>query len=242
MKFNRLGVKDIRDEFADLYKSETFVIDKTGAKVVEIIGSSFVIDRSFIFGKPNEEYIERELAWYKSRSLNVNDIPDQVPAIWKAVATPDGLINSNYGYLIFSEENGDQFNNVVRELDKNPFSRRAEMIYTRPSMHSDYNAGGMSDFVCTEAVQYFIRDNRLDVVVKMRSNDAWAGFRNDLAWQQHVQGMVQCELKDTSIDLGDIYWCAGSLHVYEKNFYLIDHYVKTGEPHITKEEYDAKYR
>jgi thymidylate synthase len=40
---------------------------------------------------------------------------------------------------------------------------------------------------------------------------------------------------------GEIIWNAGSLHVYERQFYLIDNYIKTGELTITKEAYDAKY-
>ena len=92
--------------------------------------------------------------------------------------------------------------------------------------------------ICTEAVQYVIRDDQLHAVVKMRSNDGYAGFRNDFAWQKHVLEKLG---RDLEVDIGTIFWCAGSLHFYEKDFYLIDHYNKTGKTNIKKSEYRLLY-
>lgn len=217
---------DIRNEFARAYLAGEFVTDKTGSKVVEIINASFIANCDRIFGEPNQDYIKRELAWYESQSLNVHDIPGQTPAIWIKCADSDGRINSNYGWCIFSEANGNQFVNVKNELNANPFSRRAEMIYTRPSMHVDYNKGGMSDFMCTEAVQYFIRDGLLHTVVKMRSCDAVFGYNNDWAWASYVRDKLLNELNDKSIKPGFIYWNSGSLHVYSRHFNLIEDYIQ----------------
>ena len=216
-------LEDIRNEFIELYSKGEFVIDKSGVKVVEILNASFIVDEDSIFGVPNQEYIARELIWYESQSLNVNDIPAPVPVIWKKCATPEGLINSNYGWMIYSSSNGYQYKNTLETLLKDPYSRRAEMIYTRPTMHTSYNSGGMSDFVCTEAVQYFIRNNKLHTIVKMRSNDAVYGFNNDYAWQKHVSTKLLNDLNmaDNKYDMGDMYWNAGSLHVYERHFSLI---------------------
>jgi thymidylate synthase len=186
--------------------------------MVEIQSASFIADEPFIFGAVNHDYVERELQWYKSMSLNVNDIPGGPPAIWKQVADSTGVINSNYGWCIFSSENQFQYNEVVRELKNNPESRRAVMIYTRPEMWTDYNFDGRSDFMCTNAVQYMIRANRLDVVVQMRSNDVVFGYRNDFAWQKHVQDMLADEL---GVKSGVIHWNVGSLHVYERHFEMV---------------------
>lgn len=241
---NRFSVKDIRDEFALAYKRQEFVTDKSGSQVLEIINASFVADDEFIFGRPNVDYIARELAWYTSMSLNVNDIPGGVPAIWKQVADKDGFINSNYGWCIFSEENKAQFHHTVDELAKNPDSRRAIMIYTRPTMWNDYNKNGRSDFMCTNTVQYLMRDKTIHAIVNMRSNDAWAGYRNDFAWQKWVLNAVTNEvsvLRAEHINVGSIHWNVGSLHVYSRQFYLVDHYVRSGFAHISKEEYDLIY-
>ena len=98
-------------------------------------------------------------------------------------------------------------------------------------------------FRSTNAVQYLVRNNKVHAIVQMRSNDAWAGYRNDYAWQRYVLEHVRAELARRGRDykIGDIIWNVGSLHVYERQFYLIDHYIKTGELSITKEKYDTKY-
>ncbi len=194
-----------------------------GVKTIEIVNASFTANEPIIFGNENTDYIERELAWYKSQSLNVNDIPPPIPVIWKQVADVNGMINSNYGNLIYSTTNFSQYESAKNELLKNRDSRRAIMIYTRPSMQVEYNAQGKSDFCCTNTVQYLIRNNQLITIVNMRSNDVVMGYKNDYAWQLHVARELLVELKVTysDITLGDIFWNAGSLHMYERHFKFI---------------------
>jgi thymidylate synthase len=217
MSMNR--VSDIRAKLIQKYTNEDFVIDKTDVKTIELIGESFVVDEDWIIRPPNYEYIEREIQWYESQSLYVEDIPGQTPAIWKQVADKNGKINSNYGYLIWSEENGRQYEHVLDELRKNPNSRRAVMIYNRPTMHSDYCTDGMSDFICTYANDFLIRDGKLISHYLMRSNDAVFGANNDFAWARHVQTELA---KDLNVETGDLIWTVSSLHVYERHFQFID--------------------
>lgn len=211
-------VMNVREWFMDLKKSEEYITDKSGCKMFEVTGATFIADEPAIFGKVNEDYVQREIAWYEKGSRNVNDIPGGPPAEWVRCATPEGLVNSNYGHLVWSEENGRQYENVWRELKDKPESRRAVMIYTRPSMWTDYNKGGMSDFVCTNAVQYLIRGGELVAVVQMRSNDVVFGYKNDKAWQDHVHQKLARAL---DLPVGRMIWHAGSLHVYERHFNLI---------------------
>lgn len=220
----------IRNIFANKWLDKEFVIDKSGSKMLEIVGASFIPTEEFIFGQVNRDYVEREIQWYHSQSLNVNDIPGKVPEIWKQVADSEGVINSNYGWCIFSKDNGNQYKKALDELIASPLSRRAIMIYTRPEMWVDYNYDGRSDFMCTNAVQYVIRNNALSAIVQMRSNDVVFGFRNDYAWQKHVLEMLLKDLNDLGMPyvMGNIVWQVGSLHVYERHFDLVDHYARTG--------------
>ena len=216
------NMQQVREEFVRLLENEEFVVDKTGVKTVELTGITLIADEETLFGKLNTEYANRELKWYKSQSLNVYDIP-KTPLIWKMVCDKDGNINSNYGWVIYSEENSEQYKNCVRELRKNRDSRRAVMIYTRPSMQVEYNKNGMSDFMCTNNVQVLIRNNKLVYVINQRSCDAIFGFKNDLFWHRHVQAQL---VKELSIDypelkVGEIQYQFGSLHVYERHFDLI---------------------
>lgn len=213
-----ISIDTIRQYFKYALENENFVIDKTGVKMLEMVGESFIANEPAIFGTVNQEYVQHELDWYLSCSLNVNDIPGGPPKIWQQVATEDGLINSNYGWCIFHPDNGMQYQAVKTELLSNPYSRRAIMIYNRPSMHMDYNYNGMSDFMCTNAVQYLYRKQKLNAVVQMRSNDVVFGYKNDYAWQKFVLDTLA---KDLEVPAGDIIWNAGSLHVYERHFKLV---------------------
>ena len=214
----RAKVSDVRKEFLALKESGVTVEDKTGVRMLEIVGASFIADEPTIFGAVNEDYVRRELEWYKSMSLNVNDIPGGPPTIWKQVAEPDGWINSNYGWCVWSPANCRQYDHARNELIKNPYTRRAVMIYTRPSMWRDYDFNGKSDFMCTNTVQYICRDNKLSAVVQMRSNDVVFGYKNDCAWQSYVLDEL---CNDTGYNRGDIHWNVGSLHVYERHFNLV---------------------
>ena len=213
----------LREKF---YKDDFRIIgnDKQQSKTVEIQNAHFIVDKPWIIREPNLEYFFREIQWYMNGSLNVNDIPEGAPKMWKACADKDGFINSNYGWCIFSEENGNQYDNCKMKLREDPHTREAIMIYNRPSMHSDYNKNGMHDFMCCQNMQYFINEDGneryLDCIVNFRSNDAVFGFNNDALWAKYIQQRLA---KDLQVNVGKLYWNAGSLHVYERHFkYLED--------------------
>lgn len=281
-------IQEIRQEFAHLLHDGNFtsvnressMTGLVGNSTIEIVGASFVADADSIFGEVNWDYVKREEEWYNSMDRCVHAIPGGAPQIWKAVSDCDGMINSNYGWAIYSPENGfipdiniqswrttaerdhaektmstwtegvgsmheimalyasSQYSRVLEELQKNPESRRAVMIYTRPSMWLDYNRNGRSDFMCTNTVQYLLRDGLLNAIVQMRSNDAIFGYRNDRAWQAHVLEKLSDEL---GVEPGNIHWQVGSLHVYARHYYLVDHFIHTGSINITKQEYMELY-
>ena len=215
-----ITIEAVRDFFIHELHNKNFTIDRTGAKTIEMIGASFIADEDAIFGKPNDDYIDAEIEWYDSQSTNINDIPygDEPPKAWQYSANEHGEINSNYGHLIWSEKYYNQFEQVINELEENPDSRRASMIYTRPSIWKEYNENGKNDFICTNSVTYYNRDSKLHAVVQMRSNDVIFGYRNDYAWQQYVLHQLAWELH---MDAGDMHWQVQNLHVYERHFDLV---------------------
>tara|TARA_B100001939_G_C16945827_1_gene620283 strand:+ start:1902 stop:2558 length:657 start_codon:yes stop_codon:yes gene_type:complete len=213
--------KDIAEIFINALENKEFTQDRTGCKTIEIIGASFLADKPAIFGEPNQEYINREIEWYESQSTNINDIYDsekEPPAAWKMSANSHGEINSNYGHLIWSEKFYNQYEQVLDELESNSDSRRACMIYNRPSIWEEYKENGKNDFICTNAVTYYIRNNELHTVVQMRSNDVIFGYRNDYAWQNYIQNEMAWELK---VKPGNLIWQVQNLHVYERHFELV---------------------
>lgn len=227
------NTSDIKHYFIDALANEQFVTDRTGQKTIEMIGASFIADKPAIFGTPNKDYIEKELAWYNSQICNVNAIAGKVPEAWKMAANDYGQINSNYGNIIYSDKYHHQFGRVLDELLTNIDGRRATMIYTRPSIWEEYNEEGKNDFICTNAVTYYIRDGKIHCVVQMRSNDVVFGYKNDYAWQLHVleeltEEYNTCYLSNAAdadyrkeMEVGDIIWQVQNLHVYERHFHLV---------------------
>ena len=231
-----MKVNDIRKHFIDELEAENFTMDRSGQKTIELIGASFQADEPAIFGEPNEKYIKAEVDWYRSGSLNINDIYDddkEPPVAWQYSANKHGDINSNYGHLIESDKYHGQFYQALDELISNPDSRRATMIYTRPSLWVEAFEHDKNDFICTNAVTYYIRNGSIHAVVQMRSNDVVYGYKNDYAWQLHVLTRFTEEYNTCYLDgawdadhrkemtVGDITWQVQNLHVYERHFHLV---------------------
>jgi thymidylate synthase len=224
MKLN--NVQDVRQYFIDELKDEAFTVDKTGQKTIELIGASFIADKPAIFGTVNQEYVDAEIQWYEKKSTNINDIHTnkEPPAAWIYTANAHGEINSNYGHLIYSDKYYNQYDMVLDELLSNPDGRRATLVYNRPSIWIDFCESGKNDFICTNAVTYYIRDGLLHSVVQMRSNDVIYGYKNDFAWQRHVLNSLCFDYncgKRHLIQPGHIIWQVQNLHVYERHFHLV---------------------
>ena len=222
-----MQVADMRRAFGMLFMHNAHERHPEG--MLEIIGASFVANEDSIFGNPNKDYMIAEKDWYDSQILNTNKLQDlygKVPAIRKHhAANTRGEINSNYGWCVYSEENGSQYDCVLRELKNNPMSRRGTMIYTRPSMHSDHDRAGINDFICTNAVTYYVRDNTMYTVVQMRSNDAVFGYMNDLYWARAVAQRLACDL-DENLEVADILWQAQNIHMYPRHLHHVEAWCK----------------
>ena len=213
-------VTDIRKEFIRLFKSKQFAENDT----LEIVNASFIADEESIFGKLNIQYAESEVEWYMSQSLNIDDIPCDIPKIWEQIASTDRKINSNYGWCILSSNNSNQFDSCMKTLESDLYSRQAVMIYIRPTMHEDAFKNGMQDFICTFAVQILVRDNKLHYLVFMRSNDAIFGYKNDVYWHNEVHEtcMVRLNRMYPELEKGNMYWNVGSLHIYPRHYKLLE--------------------
>ena len=227
MIMNTYNTEDILKLFKNKYKNDEF-----RGNTVELQNIHFICDKDYIVREPNYDYAKREIEWYESQSLNVNDIPGGAPTIWKQVATSLGYINSNYGWCIFGEYNGKQYEHCLKSLLKDHMTRQAVMIYTRPQMQTDWNKNEMHDFMCTHYVHCFLNevqhpDNNVEVyelkyIVYQRSCDAVFGFNNDFQWHKYVYDKLYNDLIDAGIPMSEnkpfIEYNCGSLHVYDRHF------------------------
>ena len=163
--------------------------------------------------KWNPVYAEAEWQWYLSGDRNIAKLAElygKVPEIWKRMASPNGNVNSNYGW---QWRRNDQIDYVVNLLRNEPETRQATISIYDGKEHDTF----AFDTPCTYAVQFTIVNNRLDMCVVMRSNDLWYGFCNDQYCFSRMQEMVCNELNTeipADIELGTYYHFAHNMHLY----------------------------
>ena len=188
------------------------------------------IDKNF---QTPKKYVKAELDWYKSMDLSIigHEGIESNPT-WQSCCTKDEKkeVNSNYGWCVFSEENGSQYDNCLEVLKKDKTTRNAIIMYNRPEIYKDYKRDGMHDMICTFMSHFFIRLNRLYMIHNMRSNDVRYGFIcSDLAWNCFVYQNMYEDLKSTYPDLevGTIIWTSDSMHLYSRHFEDLKNFVES---------------
>lgn len=133
----------------------------------------------------------------------------------------DGILDfeiekGNWKYT-YHDRFKDQISFVISELKRNPSSRRAIMSIRTP------DDIGSDDPACLQSIQYLIRDGKLHCKVMFRSNDACkATFMNAFALIM-LQNRIADEL---GIEVGSYTHRANSFHCYEKDFDMLNNFVK----------------
>lgn len=222
-----------KQEFIKYYKqlynklvNEEFVIDKSGVKLVELIAPRFELDPRETYldigvRSSNVKYLVQEADWYDSKELSIKRVGNI--KIWQDCSDVNGEINSNYGYLVYGRGNFNQFDNCLKTLLNHKESRQAIVIYNRPSIHYEANSLDCKDFICTMFQQFFIRNDKLETVTSMRSNDCIFGTFNDIPWFHHVIQKLFVELNKhgMNITLGSHIFIPNSWHCYERHFDIL---------------------
>jgi thymidylate synthase len=104
-----------------------------------------------------------------------------------------------------------QFTDIINKLKEDSDSRQC--IVNIFEHYKDFVP--TKDVPCTVTFQFLVRDNRLNMVTYMRSNDAYYGFPNDIFNFTMIQEMIATAL---DIDVGIYQHFAGSLHIYDTEF------------------------
>jgi len=106
---------------------------------------------------------------------------------------------------------GPQMPDVVELLRRDPDSREAVVSVWR----AGDIAGGQAHNLCTVSLQFLVRGGRLDLLVNMRSNDAWYGLCYDLFQFAQVQLTLALCL---GVPAGRYFHSAASMHLYERHW------------------------
>lgn len=231
--------KDLNEAFVESLKTlseEHSLVNSRGSLQREILFYSLKIEDPTALSievparKFKPSYGVAEWLWYLSEDRNVQNI-GKLASIWQRIANDKNEVESNYGFWIHGLKNGktgkNQWDWVVEELLNDRDTRRASITINQSHHKGQNNA----DYPCTQYIHFFIRDNRLHLGVHMRSNDAVFGFCNDVfTFCMYHQMMLnelnsRLELKD-QLSLGHYYHSAGSFHVYETHFNMMDKIVQ----------------
>ena len=194
-----------------------------GARVKELEKYQFTLApyerfTSFNARKMNFNYLKKEWLWYLSADPFDDMITDHAQ-MWKDIRQPDGRFFSNYGQYWFGKQEGLKW--VIQELTRDPDSRRAVI----PMLNFTHLFPSNKDVVCTEAITFRIRDNKLNMTVNMRSNDAIWGMTNDVACFSFLWEVTATLLQR---EMGTYCHKADSLHVYERHFQMLEDLVEEG--------------
>ena len=133
----------------------------------------------------------------------------------------DGILDfevekGNWVYT-YHQRMADQFDFIVKELKRNPDSRRAVILVRDKDLDMP-----SSDPACLQHIQYFIRNGALHCKLLFRSNDAVkASYMNAFALI-----MLQKRFADElGLPMGTYTHRANSYHVYERDFDMLENYV-----------------
>lgn len=216
------------DAFYQVYhdlKTRGELVSPRGQKVLEIQNYNYVLPpyvrfASFEARKLKLDYIKKEFLWYLKGDRYDLSIQEQA-SMWKTLVNKDGGINSNYGqYIFFPIDGPNQFDKVVQLLSEDKDSRRASIVI----LNRDHVLSDTNDLPCTYAMNFRIRNNKLNMTVRMRSQDMVFGMGNDAPTFSFTHEMVYVSLQQVypDLELGEYYHSVDSAHIYERHFEMLD--------------------
>lgn len=122
--------------------------------------------------------------------------------------------NSNYGLYAYSEEGLDK---CIRRLGINQSTRQAMFCINNNEAMSDRSI----DKLCTNTVQFFIRDNKLIMIVQMRASNLLTLLPYDsfmfCYWYLYVFNKLYNDYQIKNLQVDYIYITAATIHYYDKN-------------------------
>ncbi len=191
-----------------------------GLKIKELINANVIIENpedrivSIKERKFSPAFAFGELCWYM-QSKNDLETMSYYSAFMKSCSDDGQTLNSAYGYRISGKHTSvgfDQLERAYELLREDSFSRQAVIHVRTPSNKFT------KDEVCTMSLQFLIRNEKLDMITTMRSNDIVFGFTYDIFSFTMMQSLLAQRL---GVKVGTYYHNAGSLHIYEKDFELL---------------------
>ena len=175
----------------------SFTIDNPLEKVITTPARKF-----------NQDYADYEWDWYLKGDRDAKEISERAK-IWKQMMVPNTTeVNSNYGF--FWNYN-DQLNKAIEELQRNKDTRRAIVVHYILDELDRYKY----DTPCNDVLNFYVKDDKLQLTVFARSIDLWFGFCND---QYTFAKLMELVSKKTGYPVGQMHWFITNCHLYERHW------------------------
>ncbi len=161
-----------------------------------------------------------ELFWYLSEADSLDFITYYLPQL-KEESVDGRTLYGAYGPRLFNQRGHDQINNIKAALQKSKNTRRAVVQL--------FNAEDISnrkkEIPCTCTFQFICRENKLHMVVSMRSNDAFLGLPHDVFSFTMIQEIIARAL---GCDVGEYFHYVACMHLYEEHREKARQYIDEG--------------
>lgn len=162
-----------------------------------------------------------ELLWYLSKKNKLKFIKHYISA-YETESEDQETIYGGYGPRLFNQaDEHDQIKNVVNLLTQKRSSRRAIIQIFEPKDIADPHI----EIPCTCTIQFLVRDEKLDMIVYMRSNDAFLGLPHDVFCFTMLQEIIA---RSVCVELGTYKHVVGSLHLYDSKKAQAEQYLQEG--------------
>lgn len=202
---------------------------RTGNKVLYSV--DWLADQPSMIGEVNDDWVRRELDWFRKGSDLLEHMEGPVPALFQACAGWDGRVNSAYGYILFGQKGFFEpahtgvFQAAVDAfLKEGKGTRHSIAIISDRNVHELASYNGRNDFICTNALNFMIdEEDRLHIIAQMRSMDAVFGYRADYSMWDDLMGYMlsYLEMAYPELTRGNITFQVANLHVYPRHFSLL---------------------
>lgn len=173
------------------------------------------IDRFCLFDDRdlNFKYIAGEFAWYL-RGNRYDTSIEEYSKFWAKLKNEVGpTYNSNYGWPIFKQK---QFEYCMSQLLMDRDTRQACIVINDPQVMMSNS----KDKICTNAIMFRIREDKLNMSVQMRSNDVILGLCIDAPIFSFIHEMMYVMLREEyhDLELGNYHHISASMHIYDRHY------------------------
>lgn len=230
------GYSDVGEEVRPRWK------DGTPAHTLSVIGEKMTFDNSQVpiitSKRVGWKTAIKELLWiWQMKSNRVQDLRDMGVNIWNEWELEDGTIGRAYGYQLAKKNRKmgghsnamkvidsmfkvidrkgvnynilDQVDYLLYQLKTNPSSRRHITTLWNPDDLDD-----MSLTPCVYETQWHVKENKLHLEVRCRSNDMGLGNPFNIFQYNVLQRMIAQVL---GYELGEYIYHIGDAHIYDRH-------------------------